>query len=127
MTFRARLASLTAAVMIAGGAVMASAPSADAATCYQSMWRINSRGTCVKYIQQLVNYFGPTKPALVVDGAFGPKTDAAVRALQRIFVLRVDGIVGPQTWNVICYPQAGPGPIPGFPYSAAKAAGCPLS
>ncbi len=126
MTFRARLASLTASVMIAGGAVMVSAPSADAATCYQSMWRINSRGTCVKYIQQLVNYFGYTKPALVVDGAFGPKTDAAVRTLQRWFVLRVDGIVGPQTWNVICYPQAGPGPIPGFPYAAAKAAGCPL-
>ncbi len=124
MTLRTRLASVAAAGLLASGLAAATAPTADASTCYQSMWRINSSGTCVKYIQQLVN-FTHYSPALTVDGAFGPKTDSAVRALQTAFRLRVDGVVGPQTWSVICYPQMGPGPIPGFPYAAAKAAGCP--
>ncbi len=124
MTFRTRLTAALATGLLAGGLAAATAPNADAATCYQSMWRMGSSGTCVKYIQQLVNYF-QRGPVLTVDGAFGPKTDGAVRATQQIFGAKVDGIVGPQTWLIICAPQAGPGPIPGFPYSTAKAAGCP--
>jgi peptidoglycan hydrolase-like protein with peptidoglycan-binding domain len=41
------------------------------------------------------------KVAVVVDGIFGPITEAAVRAFQRDHGLVPDGIVGPQTWAAL--------------------------
>lgn len=52
-------------------------------------------GDRVVELQELLGAHGfPVK----VDGDFGWKTEAAVRAFQRDRRLRVDGMVGPETW-----------------------------
>jgi peptidoglycan hydrolase-like protein with peptidoglycan-binding domain len=41
------------------------------------------------------------KLGIPADGAFGPKTEAAVRAFQREHQTDSDGIVGPETWALL--------------------------
>lgn len=56
--------------------------------------RLGSQGEAVKDVQTLLNIFGAN---LVVDGIFGPNTEASVKFFQSQNQLLVDGIVGPQT------------------------------
>lgn len=42
---------------------------------------------------------------LPVDGAYGPKTEQAVRELQEMFGLVADGVCGPRTWHTIVVPK----------------------
>ncbi|MCL2672077.1 MAG: N-acetylmuramoyl-L-alanine amidase [Clostridiales bacterium] len=66
--------------------------------------RVGARGEDVVRMQQFLNVIAavyPSIPTLVVDGAFGPRTEAAVRAFQQQFGLTADGIIGPITWNAI--------------------------
>ena len=69
------------------------------------VWPVLSRGdnaswpaATVRSLQYLLNAHGSN---LVVDGVFGPRTDAAVRSFQRAHGLVVDGIVGPRTWSAV--------------------------
>jgi len=62
--------------------------------------RVGSTGDNVRIIQERLNALGQTPP-LVLDGVFGPRTEAAVMAFQRRFNLNPDGIVGPLTWAEI--------------------------
>lgn len=55
-------------------------------------------GDRVLEVQELLTAHGfPLK----LDGDFGWKTEAAVRAFQRDHRLRVDGVVGPETWDTL--------------------------
>jgi peptidoglycan hydrolase-like protein with peptidoglycan-binding domain len=60
--------------------------------------RKGDRNHPVKTLQYLLRARGHT---VTVDGIFGPKTDAAVRAFQQQKGLAVDGIVGPNTWGAL--------------------------
>lgn len=53
-----------------------------------------SVGSIVRLIQRQLG-------GLVVDGIFGPKTEARVKSFQRQKRLAVDGIVGPITWRAL--------------------------
>lgn len=59
--------------------------------------QLGARGTAVKQLQSRLNQLGFNAGA--ADGAFGPKTLAAVKAFQRSRGLEADGVVGPKTWN----------------------------
>ena len=59
------------------------------------------QGPNVVRIQVILNRIArnyPSIPRTDVDGIFGPGTENSVKAFQRIFGLRVDGIVGKATW-----------------------------
>lgn len=55
--------------------------------------RRGSKGADVRTVQSYVG--------ITVDGDFGPKTEAAVKAFQKGHGLTADGIVGPYTWEAL--------------------------
>ncbi len=64
--------------------------------------RRGSSGPNVIVIQRELNRISQNYPAIPrlpsVDGIFGSRTEASVRAFQQIFGLTPDGVVGPATW-----------------------------
>ena len=61
-----------------------------------------SRGPFVNRIQTYLNYLSdyyPDIPKLDVDGVFGPATERAVRAFQRLFGIDESGAVGALSYN----------------------------
>jgi len=60
--------------------------------------RLGSKGDDVVKLQQALVVAGAT---LKIDGDFGGKTDAAVRAFQGAHGLTVDGVVGAATWSAL--------------------------
>jgi hypothetical protein len=63
--------------------------------------RHGSQNAHVRTVQQRLKDLGW---AIVVDGAFGPKTHQTVVAFQRQKRLNPDGIVGPRTWAALWTP-----------------------
>jgi murein L,D-transpeptidase YcbB/YkuD len=60
--------------------------------------RPGSRGADVTALQHMLRGWS-NRFSVAADGRYGLRTAAAVRAFQRLRGLRVDGVVGPQTWG----------------------------
>ena len=67
--------------------------------------RRGSTGPNVVVIQTELNRIAQNYPAIPkianVDGIYGSRTEASVRAFQEIFDLTPDGVVGPATWYAL--------------------------
>lgn len=90
----------------------------------------NSRNTCVGYIQHLTNWHprvvAGSTTYLTPDSSFGPKTKAAIIELQKFGGLTQDGIVGPNTWALLCSYYHSGSPPASYPLTFARKAGCIL-
>lgn len=64
-----------------------------------NMLGMGDEGEQVKTLQRILYALGYDLGSYGVDGDFGGKTDAAVRAFQKKHGLDVDGIVGKDTWT----------------------------
>ena len=74
--------------------------------CKDTVVRKGDRGAVVEFLQTQLDKDGyrltrGRKPGAGIDGAFGKMTDKAVRQFQKDEGLTVDGVVGPNTWNVL--------------------------
>ncbi|MBW3602274.1 MAG: peptidoglycan-binding protein, partial [Actinobacteria bacterium] len=80
--------------------------------------RRGERGAAVRDLQARLNEVQDS--GLAVDGIFGRRTRAAVRAFQRAHSLGVDGIVGARTWEALGAAQSAAAPAAGHaPVSSA--------
>ena len=61
--------------------------------------RRGSRGNNVARLQEMLRALGLTNER--ADGCFGPRTEQAVKAFQRVHGLVVDGIAGQKTWTLL--------------------------
>lgn len=66
-----------------------------------SPWPLVRKGDSQHPVRTLQHLLRARKHNVAVDGDFGPKTDAAVRAFQKKSKLSVDGVVGPNTWAAL--------------------------
>lgn len=63
--------------------------------------RRGNKGEAVKELQTLLSGLGYNLGPCGVDGDFGRATEAAVKAMQKDAGIKVDGIVGPQSWAAL--------------------------
>jgi hypothetical protein len=87
-----------ALTVVARGAMVARGTAAAGAVLTRNLLlaRPFLRGDDVSFVQQRLNAKGAS-PQLKVDGVWGRKTDAALRAFQQQAGLKVDGICGPKS------------------------------
>lgn len=83
----------------------AAGPSTSGPPPFPGPRKIGMHGTKnghIARIQRQLNALGIARPPLSVDGDFGPKTEAAVKAFQQQRNLSpVTGVVGPRTWRAL--------------------------
>lgn len=87
---------------------------------------LGCRGQQVQMLQHLLNTTGRTRPALDLDGVFGPRTDRAVRQYQQGRSLAIDGVVGARTWSSLGASAASLPPPRVTPTAANRVGGNPV-
>lgn len=80
--------------------------------------KLGAQGASVRTLQERLRHLGFDPGPL--DGDFGPKTKAAVKAFQKHYGLEVDGVVGPNTWSWLGVKVKDPDDIPGGDGSALR-------
>ncbi len=83
--------------------LVVNAPIQDIRASYPgAAMRRGERSPDIRIAQFMLNRISQAYPAIpkipIVDGFFGPQTEAAVRQFQKIFNLASDGIIGKGTW-----------------------------
>jgi hypothetical protein len=91
--FRASVAAIMAGTVPTPPLIPAVEPARAGGAPGRGTLRRGSQGELVRTLQ--------TRLRLVVDGNFGPRTEAAVRQFQRQQRIVPDGIVGPKTWAAL--------------------------
>ncbi|MGH8986181.1 MAG: peptidoglycan-binding protein [Acidimicrobiia bacterium] len=76
--------------------------------------RVGDRGDAVRCLQRRLDEITPAS-AVAIDGVFSSETDLQVRLFQAVHGLTVDGIVGPQTAEVLDIWNPTPAPAPTVP------------
>ena len=72
---------------------------AEPSSAPSTSWKIGSKdAAAVKNIQNALKCWGYS---LLVDGSFGPATEARVKDFQKSVGLVADGVVGANTWSVL--------------------------
>ncbi len=64
-------------------------------------WPLTKKGDAEHPVRTLQHLLRAQQQKVAVDGQFGPKTEAAVKAVQKAKKLAVDGKVGAKTWPAI--------------------------
>lgn len=83
---------------VQGAALGSTLAPAAPATYTNVKLRYGARGSAVKSLQNSLRSHGASISA---DGVFGPKTLRAVKSFQSSKGLKVDGVVGPNTWSAL--------------------------
>ncbi|WP_377272792.1 peptidoglycan-binding protein [Peterkaempfera sp. SMS 1(5)a] len=108
---RLRLGAL-GAVLLTSGALSLSGPVQAApagpdcsytSPSYRAALSYGQTGAGVKQAQCLSNVWGGV-PKLTVDGVFGVRTLKKVEWIQGCHGLKVNGVIGPETWEVLYHP-----------------------
>ena len=103
-SFRSSVAAILNGTAPAPELIPAVEPPAQPGATGRPTLRRGATGEMVKQVQ--------AKVGVAADGNFGPKTEAAVRALQSSHGLVPDGIVGPMTWQALDGVSVPAAPVP---------------